>query len=50
MKIRLSIYILLFFSISFFADETIIKEKVETLPTKKIIQEKDFIKKEFQEF
>ena len=31
MKIRLSIYILLFFSISFFADETIIKEKVETI-------------------
>ena len=31
MKVRLSIYILLFFSISFFADETIIKEKVETI-------------------
>ena len=31
MKIRLSIYILLFFSMSFFADEVIIKEKVETI-------------------
>ena len=31
MKIRLSIYIVLFFSMSFFANEVIIKEKVETI-------------------
>ena len=31
MKIRLSIYTLLFFSMSFFANEVIIKEKVETI-------------------